>query len=249
MSIRLLLATSNKGKQREFAALFSPNGSSEDDISCELALPRAEVPETGATFAENARIKARVCYEENILSTTELSNKVHTSSDVVLFVAEDSGIAVDGLSGWPGVYSARLWALEFNKTSSGILSCSINEHLEPPSEIDSFNLSRLVELTKNFSNDERRAYYVSHISVFNTKGEECISVEGRARGTICKEPRGTGGFGYDPIFVGEEPDGVRTWGEIPGEAKNRVSHRAKALAMLKIELLKNLAKSEIPSLS
>jgi XTP/dITP diphosphohydrolase len=118
-------------------------------------------------------------------------------------LGEDSGLAVDALGGEPGVRSAR-WV--------------------PGSDWD-----RLVALLKRMEGvpeGQRSARYVSCVAIVTPDGREAV-VRGELEGAIALEPRGSGGFGYDPIFL--LPDG-RTTAEITMEEKNRISHRGKALA-------------------
>ena len=121
-------------------------------------------------------------------------------------VADDSGLAVDFLNGAPGVYSARY----------------AGEH---KSDEDNNNkLLRELEGTEN-----RSAKFVSVVTMVYPDGR-VLSARGECPGKIIREPRGNGGFGYDPLFV---PDGFeKTFAEITSEEENTVSHRAKALEKL-----------------
>ncbi|MBE6021207.1 MAG: XTP/dITP diphosphatase [Firmicutes bacterium] len=121
-------------------------------------------------------------------------------------VADDSGLAVDYLGGAPGVYSARY----------------AGEH---KSDLDNNN-KLLAELD---GVENRRASFVSVVTMVYPDGK-VIAARGECPGTIIHEPRGDGGFGYDPLFV---PDGFeKTFAQITAEEKNTVSHRAKALEKL-----------------
>jgi XTP/dITP diphosphohydrolase len=116
--------------------------------------------------------------------------------------AEDSGLVVPALGGAPGVYSAR--------------------YAGEPSN-DEANNAKLLEAARNI--DSKEAYYQSVICLMITG--EVHYFEGRCEGQITLEPRGTGGFGYDPLFI---PDGYdQTFGELPLSEKNKISHRAKAM--------------------
>ena len=113
--------------------------------------------------------------------------------------ADDSGLEVEALDGRPGVYSSRY--------------------------ADS-DPERIAKLLKELEGkDNRRARFVCSISIaFN--GEIIETFEGEVKGTITLAPRGNGGFGYDPVF---QPDGYdQTFGELPQEVKNKISHRANA---------------------
>ncbi|MCH5202087.1 MAG: RdgB/HAM1 family non-canonical purine NTP pyrophosphatase [Oscillospiraceae bacterium] len=130
-------------------------------------------------------------------------------------VADDSGLVVDALDGRPGVYSARYGGV--NATDE-----------------DKYN--KILEEMKNVPESERTARFVSSICLILEDGTK-IQVEGTSEGKIAYEPKGTEGFGYDPIFVTQNG---KTFAELtPGE-KDAVSHRGKALIKLKDELTKIL---------
>ena len=121
-------------------------------------------------------------------------------------LADDSGICVEALGGEPGVESA---------------------YYAGPAGDSAANLAKLVESMRGVPEGRRSAEYVCVLVLCGPGGLE-KSFEGRCPGTLAQEPRGTGGFGYDPFFV---PAGMRaTMAEIPPEAKNRISHRGLAWA-------------------
>lgn len=190
---RLVVATHNPGKLREFVELLGPRGI-EVIGSGELGLP--EPVEDGATFADNARIKARAA-----AATAGLAA-----------LADDSGLEVAGLAGAPGVHSAR-WAgpaRDFGQAMARIRD----------------------ELARHFGSFEaadRRAAFVAALSLAWPDGHE-ETVVGRVDGLLVNPPRGTGGFGYDPMFV---PEGqALTFAEMTSEEKQELSHRARALRLL-----------------
>lgn len=119
-------------------------------------------------------------------------------------LADDSGLCVDGLGGRPGVYSARYSA----------------------SGTDEDNNKKLVEECATLDEEGRRASYVCAI-VLARGGQEIYSCEGKCYGRIVLEAHGNGGFGYDPYFY--LPEYGQTFGELPAEEKNKISHRALAL--------------------
>lgn len=125
-------------------------------------------------------------------------------------LADDSGLAVDALGGRPGVYSAR-YAGE--------------------GATDRDNVTKL--LTELGSNENRNARFVCVLALVTPDGSE-ITAEGACEGVILTEPRGEGGFGYDPVFF--LPELGKTMAELPPELKNRLSHRARAAESL-IKLL------------
>jgi XTP/dITP diphosphohydrolase len=190
----LLLATRNPHKTREFSEILG-NEFVVRDLSAEQDAP--EIEETGATFAENAILKA-----------IAVSRRFPG-----LVVGDDSGLEVDALDGAPGVYSARY---------SG------------PGAKDSGNIARLLsELHKLSIQGPYSARFRCGLALARD-GELLDNVEGVVEGTIVEPPRGTRGFGYDPVF---QPAGLaQTFGEILPEEKNRISHRANAIRMLRAVL-------------
>ncbi len=125
-------------------------------------------------------------------------------------LADDSGLCVEALGGAPGIYSARYSGEDAN---------------------DQKNNEKLLAMVKDQEN--RRAWFVCALVLANG-GQEKLYVEERAQGRIIDEPKGENGFGYDPLFFVEEYG--QTFAEIPAEIKNKISHRAKALQMLKKEV-------------
>jgi XTP/dITP diphosphohydrolase len=123
-------------------------------------------------------------------------------------LADDSGICVDALDGAPGVHSARLAG-------------------EPKS--DERNNERLLELLAQ-SDDRRAHYYCVIVLVRHARDPQPLIVEGEWAGEVLRERRGSGGFGYDPLFL--DPLLGKTGAELPMDEKNRISHRGKALAVL-----------------
>jgi len=151
-----------------------------------------ELPETGATFAENALLKAR----EGAARTG------------LLTVADDSGLAVDALNGMPGVLSAR-WAGK--------------------SKDDNANLQLVLEQLADTPDERLGATFVCAAALVTPAGAENV-VEGRMPGRLVREPKGTNGFGYDPIFVADGFDVTNA--ELPPEEKDAISHRGRALRTL-----------------
>lgn len=178
---RLVLASKNPGKLREMQALLRDSGI--DVIGLDPNSP--DIEETGSTFEENARLKARAACSDTGLPA----------------LGEDSGLAVDALEGEPGIHSAR-WV--------------------PGTDAD--RVAALLRRMSDIPDGQRTARYVSCIALVSPLGLE-HTVCGELEGAIGHEPRGTNGFGYDPIFV--LPSGLTT-AEIPLAEKNRISHRANA---------------------
>ena len=125
-------------------------------------------------------------------------------------IGEDSGLVVPALDGAPGVHSAR-----FAGTHGD----------------DAANSAKLLRDMAPLTGDTRAAYYVSTAVLADPTGKAIAAVEGRCHGVIVDEPRGAGGFGYDPLFL--VPEYGRTFGELPPEVKQSMSHRARAFAQLR----------------
>jgi XTP/dITP diphosphohydrolase len=124
-------------------------------------------------------------------------------------LGEDSGLVVPALHGRPGVYSARY----------------AGQHGD-----DAANNRRLLAELAPLPDDRRAAHYVCSVALADPQGEIRAIAEGRCHGVITKEERGTGGFGYDPLFL--IPEYHRTLGELSARVKHAISHRARALAQL-----------------
>lgn len=130
-------------------------------------------------------------------------------------VADDSGLAVDALDGAPGIYSARFSGLDGD---------------------DKANNRKLLELLKDVTMEKRTARFVSVITLIFPDGKTIVC-RGECEGHIMFEESGSNGFGYDPLF---RPEGYEvSFGQLPAAEKNRISHRAKALILLR-EKLKEL---------
>jgi XTP/dITP diphosphohydrolase len=135
-------------------------------------------------------------------------------------VADDSGLSVDALGGMPGVLSAR-WA---------------GNHGD-----DTANTALLLAQLRDVPDGRRGAAFVSACALASSSGE--VVVRGEWPGTIIREPRGEGGFGYDPVFLADGSDiGGRTAAELSPAEKDAASHRGRALALL-LPALRALAQS------
>ncbi len=184
---RLVIASNNAGKIREIKAILGARFPS--IVSMAEAGLNMDVEETGATFKENAILKARAVAQ--------------ACGGPAL--ADDSGLAVDALSGAPGIYSARY--------SGGD---------------DQDNNDKLLREMQGQA--DRRARYVCAMALARPNGT-VVTAEGRCEGFIGTEPKGKRGFGYDPLFLVEGYDGL-TMAELPDEEKNRISHRKRAIEAL-----------------
>jgi XTP/dITP diphosphohydrolase len=209
----LVLATSSRGKLEEFLTLLREFPVEVRPIDDVVAQPR-RVEEDGATFTENAIKKARAAALETGL----------------LSLADDSGLEVDALGGQPSVRSARF-------ARDGATDSENNAALL--SAIEALGRRRPREperLCARF-----RCVLALVDPLVRTPGlakPTLWTVEGVCEGFIARAPRGSGGFGYDPLFI---PAGSnKTMAELDREEKNRISHRARAVAALR-PILRSLA--------
>lgn len=192
--MEIVVASKNPGKLKEIAEIMAGlpvRLLTSDDV---VAWP--EVEETGDTYVENARLKARALQQ----ATGKAA------------LADDSGLEVDVLDGRPGVYSARLAG---------------------PQATDEQNNVRLISLMFGVPDVRRTARYRCVALLLLPDGGELIEID-ECEGAIALEPKGTGGFGYDPWFI---PAGeTRRMAELSPEEKNTISHRGKAFRALRVRL-------------
>jgi XTP/dITP diphosphohydrolase len=196
MTRRILIATSNPGKLRDFAGAAAVHGIEIAGIPNFAALPL--VVEDGLTFEENARKKAE-----------EYSQYV--AGEIV--VADDSGLEVDALNGAPGVHSARYAAPDIHGKEP---------HLADANTDDDANNARLLRELKNVAEEERTGRFVCVLAAARD-GKTLATFRGVAEGIILDAPRGTNGFGYDPLFY--FPQIQKTFAELSAEEKSKYSHR------------------------
>jgi XTP/dITP diphosphohydrolase len=194
--MKVLLASRNANKLAELRRILAPALPQVQVVGLDDVPAYDEVPESGATFADNALIKAREGQLRTGLPT----------------VADDSGLAVDALNGMPGVLSAR-WA---------------GGHGD-----DEANLRLVLDQVQLVPDDRRGAAFVCAVAYVD--GEREILTEGRMPGRLVHAPRGSNGFGYDPIFVPTGHD--RTSAELDVAEKDAISHRGQALRALAARLL------------
>jgi XTP/dITP diphosphohydrolase len=183
----LLIATTNQNKLREYAAIFA--GLPVELRSLRDAGIADDVEETGATFAENARLKA----------------EFYTARSGLPVLADDSGLEVAALNGEPGVFSHRYAG---------------------PDASDADRNALLLKKLEGVPFHSRLARFVCAIALARPDGT-IEQVEGVLPGVIELAPRGTNGFGYDPLFY--VLDENATLAELPPERKNQISHRAQAV--------------------
>jgi XTP/dITP diphosphohydrolase len=183
--LKLLLATHNEHKRREFERLL--HGHEVELLPTDMMLP----PEEGETFAENAFGKAR--------AVAEATGRVS--------IADDSGIEAAALGGAPGVRSARYAGAKAS---------------------DEENLAKLLREAPPGS---ALAYVCALVYVDPRAGVERV-FEYRCEGRLAAEPRGAGGFGYDPAFLPDDEPAGATMAELTDEQKDAISHRGRAARAL-----------------
>lgn len=194
---RIIFATGNAGKMREIREILADFGG--EILSMKEAGISTDAEENGASYEENALIKARAVAEK--------------AGDAVV-LADDSGLEIDALGGEPGIYSARYLGED---TSYRVKNANLIERLAGVPE------------------KKRTARFVCVIAAVLPDGRELVT-KAAVEGRIGYEEKGEGGFGYDPIFY--VPEFGRTTAELSEEEKNQISHRGKALRLMKEELRK-----------
>ena len=191
MTKRIVLASNNLGKVREFNQLLADT---ELEVAPQSQLSVPEIEETGLTFVENAILKARNAAQ-------------HTGLPAI---ADDSGLEVDALEGAPGIYSARY-------AGAGAS--------------DRDNLEKLLAALADVDDAQRGARFQCLMVYLRHARDPTPRIfQGTWEGQILRAPRGTGGFGYDPVFL--VPDLGKASAELTPEVKNRLSHRGQAVRQL-----------------
>lgn len=198
---RIYLATTNPGKVRELNEAAQSFSVDLEALPGMKALPPAI--EDGSTFEQNARIKAEY-YSRFVPSE--------------LVLAEDSGLAVDELAGAPGVHSAR-YAVLLEGRRAGVTSATHNN-----SDDEENNRALILQL-KSLPAGSHAGKYVCVMAVARD-GNTLATFVGEAPGELLTVPRGTGGFGYDPLFL--FPALGRTFAELNLQEKRQYSHRGSA---------------------
>lgn len=191
MTQEFVLATGNAGKVKELADVLAPFGIA---LSPQSKFEVSSVAETGLTFVENAIIKARHAAQETGLPA----------------IADDSGLAVDALSGAPGIYSARYAG-------------------ENASDID--NIEKLLEALSETPREQRGAQFHCCLVFMRSADDPTpLIAQGIWRGEILSQPTGSDGFGYDPVFW--LPELQRSAAQLGKTEKHQHSHRGKAIELL-----------------
>ena len=191
---RILIATSNAGKIRDFAGAASVYGIAVAPLPNFASL--SQVIEDGTTFEANARKKAEA---------------YSLDAEGELVIADDSGLEVDALGGAPGVHSARYAADE--------------SHAAETNTDDEANNAKLVREILRLPPEKRTGRFVCWIAAAQ-EGKTLAVFEGKAEGIIIERPKGSNGFGYDPLFY--FPALGKTFAELIPEEKAKYSHRGAA---------------------
>lgn len=195
---KIVFATGNQGKLREIKAIMADMDV--EVVSMKEAGICVDIEEDGATFEENALIKARAIAKE---------------TDAIV-LADDSGLEIDFLDKAPGVLSARYMGED------------------TPYEVKN---AHILDLLKDVQGSERSARFVCSIAAVFPDGRE-FTTYATIEGEIGYKIAGENGFGYDPIFF--VPEFGKTTAELSAEEKNEISHRGKALSMMKEILQKEI---------
>lgn len=205
--MRLVFASNNAHKLAEVRAIM-PDGIevlSLRDIGFEQ-----EIEENGTTLEENSAIKA--CAVAAFINDGLMIDGLMIDG----VFADDTGLEIDALDGKPGVYTARWYLMD--EGISGLVD-----------EKEIFAANRKKALAELKDKNDRSAQFRTVITLIRANGER-LTANGVVRGRIAEEEYGEGGFGYDPIFIPEGYD--KTFGELPAEIKNTISHRSRALEEL-----------------
>ena len=181
-----------------------------------------EIEETGETLEANSEIKARTV-------AAFIGERLKVKGERIDGVfADDTGLEIDALGGKPGVYTARWYRLKDGMSAAAPLN----------DEMMIFAANRAKALQELKGETDRGAQFRTVITLILVEREKTallkekrtIQVSGIVRGRIAEEEYGQGGFGYDPVFIPEGYD--KTFGELPAEIKNSISHRSRALQAL-----------------
>jgi len=196
---KILIATSNPGKLRDFAGAAQRHGVEIAGVPGFSSLP--SVVEDGLTFEANARKKAE-------------DYSQHVPGEIV--VADDSGLEVDALQGAPGVHSARYAAPDLENKQPHEASANMD---------DNANNARVLRELKDIPRAQRSGRFVCVLAAARD-GKTLATFRGTSEGVILDSPRGANGFGYDPLFY--FPQIEKTFAELSAEEKSKYSHRGAA---------------------
>tara|TARA_A100000164_G_scaffold207953_1_gene184357 strand:+ start:252 stop:848 length:597 start_codon:yes stop_codon:yes gene_type:complete len=191
--LKLLIGTNNKGKYKEIRDLLPKYIKTHSTSEFALKSPK----EDGLTFIENSIIKSKY-----------FSKKAN-----LICLSDDSGLEIDILNKYPGIYSARWGGKEgdFKKAIKKVYN-------------------ELNKKDKNWKQKKIKARFVCALSICNLN-KKIVSVVGKIEGFISSEPRGKNGFGYDPIFIPKNKK--KTFGEMKSSEKYKIDHRSKAFKKIR----------------
>ena len=190
---KLLIGTNNKGKLREIRNLLPKHIKTYSPKDFNLKSPI----ENGATFKENSLIKS----------------KFFSDRSKLICIADDSGLEIDLIDKYPGIYSAR-WAGKKGNFKKAIRKV----------------YKELNKRDKDWSKKKIKARFICALSIYNLN-KMIACVEGKVQGSISKKPKGKNGFGYDPIFIPNKSK--KTFGEMKLSKKYRMDHRFMAFKKIK----------------
>jgi XTP/dITP diphosphohydrolase len=205
--MKLVIATGNPGKAREFREMLGADRFQWSDLSAHRDVPPVE--ESGHTFRANACLKAS--YYATALSSWAL--------------ADDSGLVVDALGGKPGVLSAR-WAAIHGARSGGAEGAG-----GAGGAGDAENNALLLKQLEHVPEAQRTARFVCVLALADPQGRIILTAQDAVAGVMLRAPRGANGFGYDPLFF--IPPLGRTTAELEPDEKHAISHRGKALKRMR----------------
>ena len=212
--MKIIFATGNKGKLREAAEVLGPDYEIVSPASLGIT---EDIPETGSTLQENSLQKAQYLFKRTGLPC----------------FADDTGLVVDALGGAPGIYSARYAGPGHDHNAN--MAKLLAELEKIPDQVG--DDSEEVGVASNTKGTvSRRARFRTVVTLILADGQPRF-FEGTCEGSIATEKRGSGGFGYDPVFLPDAYPG-RTLAEVSEEEKNAVSHRGRAVRAM-ADWLKN----------
>ena len=225
--MKVFLASGNAKKILEMQRILAEHVPDIEVLGIHDVEAYVEPVEDEPTFAGNALLKARAG-----VAATGLPS-----------VADDSGLCVDALNGMPGVLSAR-WSGSDTLRDGSSLASSGAESVSLRSSQDARNNALLLDQLHDVPDERRGAHFACAVAWVLPDGTERV-VEGRMDGRIIREQRGSGGFGYDVVFVAQEHDAEGlTSAELPPGEKDRISHRGRALRQLAPYVAADLASGD-----
>ena len=210
MSRDFFIGTTNEAKVREIGAILAATG-------CTFTVTEAVDPdETEADFQGNALLKARA-YARHAGGLT---------------ISEDSGLIIPSLNGLPGPWSARFSDCQLSGEGDQLTIKGHKKSKASRQEMDRKNNELVLKLMEGIEQPRRAASFMVVMAVANCEGEILWKGVGESHGWISQELKGEGGFGYDPIFIGQDTFG-KTYAELDSMRKNLKSHRNRVLKEFK----------------